>query len=294
MAGPLAVSPQRLAEMGEAPRLKDKLGNARIVAVSGVLQVDLEAPRFQAVLRTVESSRDANVPHVIMLDDSSQVGTGDYLRRHGAIVIDIDHDTEGGLARPYVIAAQLVEEFAPYSAVMVKVEGEKPIFENADNVVCILDSSQEWDIGSGVRTPATWSSMPSFQVQTEFWLGAAIGQLLGVPSDTPSGVIALSSIGRRCFIDTVVDNDWSYLFGVPVTARKQGLLTGSFPIDFRYAPSVVAEEEGNRTFDQKRLDQIDLMLSRAYLLYDGERDETISMLLRECREMLQFRLNQVG
>ncbi len=287
MAGPLAVSPQRLRGMNETASLERAFNGAEIIAVSGLLQKDLDAPRFKAVLRTVDASQKSGVPHLIMLDDRSHEGTGDYLARRGATVVTIDGETEGGLASPYVIAAQLIEEFTHESAVMVKFEGEKSVFTGGRNISEIQEGVHQFDVISGVRTLETWASMPPFQVQTEFWLGSAIGEMLGVSQDTPSGVIALTSAGRKYFINSVVDNHWSYLFGVPLMARKSGLRCGSFDVDFRYDSSVVAEETGNRVFDQKRLVQIDEMLDKAFELFDGSSRATQALRLIDFRRVMQ-------
>jgi hypothetical protein len=291
MTGPLAVSAQRVAEMSDATLLEMFLRDANLVAVSGVLQKDLNAPRFSAILKTLDASWTAGVPHLIMLDNDSHSDVASILRNHGGIVIDIDHETEGGLARPYVIAAQLMEEFAPEHAVMVKFEGEKAVFADSDNVGFVLDACRIYDVASGVRTMATWVSMPPFQVLTEYWLGMAIGDMLGVSNDTPSGVIALTGEGRRFFIESVTDNHWSYLFGVPHNGLKAGLRIGSFEVNFCYADEVVAEETGNPVYDQKRLDQIDQMLDRARSVCTSILDDATAVRLSRFRQLLQL---QVG
>jgi hypothetical protein len=269
MSMTLWVSVKRLSQLGAACTLEDRLKDAAIVAVSGVLVTDLDSPRFTAVLDTVRSSQEANVPHLIMLDSASHDSVAGYLERRGAIVVTIDHDSERGLARPYVIAAQLIDLFASPDAVMVKFEGEKPLFAEGRNVQTVLESLSDFDITTGVRSRATWDSMPPYQALTERWLGFAIGQVLDISVDTPSGVLVLGRGGRRVLIHTTEQNSWPYLFKVPYLGREMGCTVGSIEVDFRYHPAVISEETGNSDFDKKRRDQLELMMHEATLMAEG-------------------------
>lgn len=257
----LTVTNERANELG----LLAGLGRAAarpLIAVSAVMTNDVGAPRFGAVLDTVQASRRSNVPHMIMLDNSSHPAASKKLDEAGAIVVEIDHETEGGLARPFVIAAQLIDLFAP-EALMVKVEGEKPLFAGGWNVREILDFGSRFDILTGERSGLTWDSMPPYQVVTESLLGPVIGEMLGVSYDTPSGVIIMNAAGRQTFIETTTVNNWTYLFVTPRVGQRRGQRVGTITVDFIYHHAVVDEETGNPVFDNKRRLQIDAMLEEA-------------------------------
>lgn len=287
----LIVSTERANDLGLRAGMTH-LADAPLIAVSAVMTSSVETPRFCAILDTVQASRAANVPHMIMLDNSSHSEAATKLLGAGATVVDIDHDTEGGLARPFVIAAQIIDLFAP-RALMVKFEGEKPLFESGRNVDVIVRTGKRFDILTGERSHATWDSMPPYQVVTETLLGPVIGQMLGVSHDTPSGVIILNAFGRETFIDTTTVNSWPYLFVTPRHGQRRGQRVGSLTVDFDYHPLVVAEEKGNATFDLKRRQQIDAMLQVALETAGGEENldhasiEQVDML-RRVRKSLEL------
>jgi hypothetical protein len=258
-----------IRSLGEVAGLSDLLLGAHMVAVSSVLASDVSAPRFLAIQDTLRASQRAKVPHMIMLDDSSHRDAAWLLRDAGAIVVELDHSTQGGLARPYVIAAQLIDEFVP-AAIMVKFEGEKPVFGSELNRDRIADYARNIDILTCERSPSTWESMPPYQVVTELWLGQCIGQVLDVSPDTPSGVIALNQAGRKVFIENTIVNNWAYLFAVPFVGAWTDLRVGSVTVDFSYHPAVVEEETHNPVFDEKRRIQIDVMLEEALRTIGGE------------------------
>lgn len=271
--GDFMVSSERIQELGKLASLDHYFFGAEMVPVSGVLQPSTKTPRFRAILDTVRASYEAGLRHLIMLDSDSDPAASKQIEDAGGVVVNIDHETEGGLARPYVIAAQLIDCFAP-TAVMAKFEGEKPLFEGVQgrrNMRVLIDAGRRYDILTGVRSASTWRSMPQFQVATEIPLGATIGQILEVSADTPSGVIAFSAAGRRLFMEYTDDNSWPYLFQMPFWGRRtRKLKVGEVTVDFSYHPAVVEEETGNPTIDQKRIDQVDKMLSSALKLLGTE------------------------
>lgn len=271
--GAFTVSAERVQELGVSAKLEHFLFGAELVPVSGVLAEKTDAPRLQAVLDTVHASYRAGLQHLIMLDSSSHPDVEAMITKVGGVVVRIDHDTEGGLARPFVIASQLIDAYAPPSAVMVKFEGEKPVFDGVqgrDNLPILRDAGKRFDITTGVRTADTWESMPPFQVATEVPLGAAISDILDVSDDTPSGVIVLSASGRRLFQEVTSKNDWTYLIEMPYRGKRALLEVGDVPVDFRYHPFVVREEKGSPEFDRKRLRQMEVMLNGAIAVVGQE------------------------
>lgn len=297
MSQPLVVLTDRLSEILCETELPERLHGCELVAVSGVLQTSLEQPRFQAVRDTLRASAEARVSHIVMLDSHSDKDAFAALEEVGAIVINIDHGTEGGLAKPYVMAAQLIELCAP-EAVMVKFEGEKPLFEHERNVDVILTACKVNHIVTGERSEDTWASMPPFQVQTEYPLGYVIGELLGISFDTPSGIIAMNSDGRRLFVEWVGVNDWSYLFTIPYRATKNFRYNvGTVEVNFRYHHSVVTEETNNSAFNGKRMAQIDAMLGGALAIANDDNKrknaERIDWL-RKLRRILEIQESVVG
>ncbi len=278
----LGVPNWRVFELNQSANLERRLAQAPLVAVSGVLQHDVNAPRFQAILDTVLASSMSGVPHLIMLDDTSHPDAAQKLIEVGAAVVVVNHETEGGLARPYVIAAQLLDAFAPH-ALMVKFEGEKPLFEGGRNIDTLLEVGRMFDITTGERTRPTWESMPPYQVTTELWLGYVIGQLLNISHDTPSGVMALNGAGRKVFIENVIENSWPYLFTIPQIGVESGCRVGSVPVDFRYHSAVVQEETGNPVFDAKRRAQLDVMLDAALQRVHPLMDDQVLALAEQLR-----------
>ena len=234
-------------------------------AVSSVWTKSAVSPRIEALLDTLRGSAAAGVPHLIMLDNDSVPEVAKPIKEAGGIIVHVDHETQGGHARPFVIASQLVDAYAPPSAIMAKFEGEKPLFEGefAENRDKLLKAGRDYDIVTGVRTADTWASMPAFQQATEVPLGAAIGDILDVSSDTPSGVIVLNAAGRELFQRITSVNSWIYLLEMPYRGKRELLEVGQVPVNFRYHPAVVAEENGNWELDKKRLDQMDIMLKGA-------------------------------
>jgi hypothetical protein len=150
---------------------------------------------------------------------------------------------------------------------MVKVEPEKNLFGGSDTPQHYLDRCQGLDVATGERTIETWKSMPHFQVLTESVLGSAIGLLLNISCDTPSGVLVLSPEGRWLFLETTTQNDWTYLIRAPFEGGPyeflRGLKIGSLPVTFKYHPEVVDEENGSSSFDEKRRKQLELMYGYA-------------------------------
>lgn len=269
MTGPFVISPKRVEELGDAvPALRQFWPvPPPIIFESAVLCPDpygVDSARFAAALDTVASSRAAGVPHIIMLDDASHTDVAPALQQKGAIVVPIRHATEGGLARPHIIAATLIDTYAGINPTMVKVEGEKNLLHHHELLTDFMWARERFDVATGVRRRATWESMPGYQCVTESVISTAIACIAGVPYDTPSGVIALSGRGRT-LLQGIETNDHSYLIRLPSNAKKAGLRVGAFLVDFRYHPQVIHEENSTkqRAFDEKRRVQIQLMIDSA-------------------------------
>jgi hypothetical protein len=268
--GAFTVSSSDIMDLGIAANLKHRLKDAEFIAVSAMM-ANAVNPRFMAIRDTLKASAAADVPHLVMLSNASIPEAADMIKAAGGIAVVIDQKTQGGHASPFVIASQLVDAFAP-DAVMAKFEGEKPIFEGefAENRDKLLRAGHDYDIVTGVRTADTWASMPAFQQATEVPLGAAIGDILGVSSDTPSGVIVLNAAGRKLFQRITSVNSWTYLIEMPYRGKREMLDVGQVPVDFRYHPAVVEEENGNWELDKKRLDQMEVMLNGAIAVVGGD------------------------
>lgn len=267
MTGSLLIPENRIDELiGEVPEL-ELLRRVPLVAVSGAMYTDpkgKDKARFTAALETVRSSRDMGVRHIIMLDDSSLEGVGVALQEAGAIVVPVRHKDEGGLARPYLTAARLIDRINR-GALMVKVEAEKNIFSPCGNsintYVTLMEAARRYDIVTGVRGQATLDSMPNYLRVTESVLAMVIRDLTGT-YDAASGILALTAKGREIFCQTT-DAEWQYLIKTPAAGRVACRSVGDVEIDFEYHPLVVAEENRDEAVDAKRRHQFKLMLDCA-------------------------------
>lgn len=294
----------RIAELADIATPLVTAGS-RVVAVSGAMYVNIyvapggapgaDAARLQAAQATAVDSRLAGVPHLFMLDSDSHADAHEALAEEGGIVLPIDHATEGGLARPYLIGALVIDELVrrgilPESVLMVKAEGEKNLFGGSDTLEHYLQCCTGFDVATGMRTNETWDTMPAFLGLTESVLAYCIEQLLDTTADAPSGILVLGSKGRKLFLDTTTANDWTYLIRTPVDADYHGFRRSDFPITFDYHPSVVAEENGNSKLDDKRRAQFALMLDFAVDLTKEQglrSDEEIALLTDRFRKSIK-------
>lgn len=269
----LLIPKHRIEELAGKLSRETDLGTAPVVAVSAVMcknPTSLEdRARFAAALHTAATSHEASIPHLFMVDSVSDPLASEAIREHGGIVIPVQNGTEGGLARPYITAARIIDMVAP-SALMVKVEGEKPIFANRKTECELLEAANSFDIITGVRDADTWGSMPAYLRLTESMMALAIRDIAGVPYDTPSGVLAMNKAGRRVFIARTTEPAWQYLLSTPALGKSLGLRVGQAPVTFEYHPEIVAEENGNLAMNRKRRDQFSLMLDYAVTLAGGE------------------------
>lgn len=277
------VSLERLDDLNDAYEVALGLQGVSLVFVSAVWVKELDDPRLQAVEESlrVTMASSGSVTHMVVLDDRSHPEVERRLRATGALVVVINGDTEGGLARPYVIGFQLIKEFGLSGAHVVKVEGEKPI-GTEDNIAALRGALRYRSVVVGVRSEETWASMPPYQAMTERQLGPAIAEQLGVPSDTPSGVLALSAAGIDIFLQCEWKK-WEYLFGVPLIAKLVGLSVGAVELTWLYSDFVRGQETGDPFFDNKRLEQIDAMLDEAERMAN-EAGLPPSALVAELRE----------
>lgn len=272
MTGSLLIPEARIDEiLTEVPELGEVLPRVPLVAVSSAMYRDPEGkdkPRYQAALDTADSSRDMRVRHIMMVDDSSPEQVGDELHKAGAIVVRVRHETEGGVVRPYLTAARLIDR-VNRDALMVKAEPEKPVFDyRGNNYVALVEAAHEYDVITGVRGQATFDSMPYYLRLTESVLATAIRDLTST-YDAASGVLALTASGREVFYQTT-DPEWQYLIKVPAAARAANRSVGEVEIDFDYHHLVVLEEDGNEGIDGKRRRQFRLMLNCAIEAAGGE------------------------
>ncbi len=273
MTGSLLVSEDRLDEiLAEVPELSEVLPRVSLVAVSSAMYCHPEGKdkaRYTAALDTVRSSRDMGVKHIMMLDDSSPEYVGVELHKAGAIVVPVRHETEGGLARPYLTAARLIDRTNP-RALMVKVEPEKRLFGyNGNTYVELMEASRKYDVITGVRGQDAFESMPDYLRLTESVLAVTIRDLTGT-YDAASGIIALTASGREIFCQTT-DAAWQYLIKTPAAARVASRRVGEVEVYLEYHPSMVAEENGDESVDAKRRQQFRLMLECAIETAGGER-----------------------
>jgi hypothetical protein len=248
----------------------DQIEGARLVAVSAARFTDpkgVDYANATAAIETLESSGSAGVPHIVMLDTASHEDVAPGLAKAGGIIVPVDGQTEGGLARPYITAARLIDRVSPH-VVMAKVEIAKDLFARTDNVGKLVDASTTLDVITGVRGTSTLNSMPPYLRLTEAILATAIRDLTGT-YDAASGVLVLNQRGREVFYRTT-DTAWQYLIKTPLSARLASLRVGEVEVDFDYHPLVVAEESGNPKFDAKRRDQLGLMLDGAIEAAGGE------------------------
>jgi hypothetical protein len=257
----LLVPERRIDELCTTAGLS-RLNGVRIVAVSSVMFRDpngADKANYWAAMCTARDSSRAGVPHLFMVDSTSDPIVPRMLGANG-IVLPVDHDTEGGLFRPYATAARVVDRICP-RALMVKVEGAKNLFANRVNADAMASTGSLYDVATGVRSPETYASMPSMLALTESILATVIHALTGT-YDAASGVLAMSHAGRRIFLATTTPS-WEYLITTPHAARRAGLRVGETRVDFRYDKDVVAEEEASRGQDEKRRGQLRLMLECA-------------------------------
>lgn len=246
-----------------------RLEGARIVAASSVMFGDpnrADKANYWATMNAARDSLRAGVPHIFMVDSASDPIVPKLLGTNG-IVLPVDHETEGGLFRPYATAARVIDRICP-GALMVKVEGAKNLFANRTNLQMMAGALRSYDVTTGTRSPSTFDSMPNYLALTESILATTISDLTGT-FDAASGVIALSHNGREIFLRTTT-SAWEYLITTPHAARKAGLRVGEVEVSFLYNTSVVAEEEGSPKFDTKRRRQFELMLDCAILTAGGE------------------------
>jgi hypothetical protein len=252
----------------EAKRaLRDLLEGETMVFGSSVLTTSTQAPRHVAALATLSGSKAAHVPHLVAVDSTSHDQVAHELRRAGAIVVIVDHATEGGLFRPYMLLARTVDKSIP-DATYIKFELEKNVVRNPDTADVLRAAAGQYHVFTGVRTPDTIASMAPYQGVTEAPLALALSIIAGVPYDTPSGVIGFSSNGRAALYD-FEGKDWGYLITAPHTAKRWGLRVGEVNVDFRYHYGVVAEEMDNPEQDRKRRKQILAMRDAAVRVAGG-------------------------
>lgn len=264
----LLLPEERIRELGEEAELGTLKGEG-VVLLSSVTVADpdgADKAQYEAALATSASSAEAKVPHVFMTGHQTQTSVIDALAASGSYVIPLA-DGEGGLAAPYYTGSLLCDEYFP-DALLVKVEGEKNLAANPDNLKALLAAAEQFDVITGVRTLDTFGSMPYYLATTESLLGLAIRDITGPNHDTPSGVLAMTKEGREAFRKTQ-QPDWGYLIATPWWAKRWKVRVGEADVDFRYHPAVVKEQNGNPKFDKKRRDQLELMLVRALQLAGG-------------------------
>lgn len=270
MTGSLLIPETRIDELiGDVAEL-DKITDSPLVVVSGAMYPDpsgKDKARYTAACQAAESSGITGAAHIFMLDDASHHDVAQTLRGLGGIVVPVHHATEGGLARPYMTAARLIDRVNPGS-LMVKVEAEKDLSDCIVNARSLLEAASQFDVITGVRDWQTQETMPSYLRLTEAILATAIRDLTGT-YDAASGVLALTARGREVFLRTT-DDKWQYLIKTPLNARLAGLRTGGVEVRFEYHPDVVKEENGNAGVDAKRRDQLHLMLECAVEAVGGE------------------------
>jgi len=265
----LLLGTSRISELADlaAEKIAPK---SPIVAVSGAMYIDAygaDSGRLEAAIATATGSYKAGVPHLFMLDHQSDSDVNGFLEISGGIVLPVK-EGEGGLARPYLTAALVIDELVrgghlSQDVLMVKVEGEKNIFGGSDAAEHYLEGCKGLDIVTGVRTEETWQTMPDFLALTESVLSYLIGQLLGISIDTPSGILVLGHRGRQVFLNTTDEDSWAYLIRTPFEGSRE-LNTGNLDVTFPYHPSVRAEENGSTKFDDKRRGQFQKMFDYAF------------------------------
>lgn len=266
----LLIPGDRIDEMLSKAAELDRIEGERIVAVSAARFLDPEKKDYAnatAAIETLESSRDAGIPHLVMLDDASHPDVAPTMAKAGGIILPVRSQTEGGLARPYLTAARLIDRIEP-SALMVKFEIAKDLFACIDNIDRLANAAKRYDVITGVRSASTLDTMPDYLRLTEAILAMAIRDLTGT-YDAASGVLALTERGRRVFLQTQ-DTEWQYLIKTPYAARLAGLRTGEVEVDFDYHTLVVEEENDSPLFESKRRDQLQLMLDGAIEAAGGQ------------------------
>jgi len=268
--GKLLVARDRLEELGEQVPALRRLRGADVVLTSGVQVKDQKDPRHtRGNLAAALSSVRAGVPHIYMVDAASNPGVRYQLNDIGVIAVPLLPE-EGGRARPHIIAAQLVDHFAGFDAISVKLEGDKNITADPENknIRKILAAASENAVVTCGRSLHTFLKMPPYQRLAEAILATAIRNIADVPYDVASGVLALNGAGREVFYGFDGD-DWSYLIHTPNAAEKVGAMVGGVQLDFTYPPEMVAAERGNKDQDGKRRMQLDLMLEAAVFVAGG-------------------------
>lgn len=237
--------------------------DCQLVAVSSA-SYSKDTDRFSATVATLRGSHEKKVPHLVMVDSTSDLV--ESLRFYDAIVVQL-HPGDSA-ARTHVIAIQVIDELVrrgtlPEDALTLIAPAENNIFAETKRSD-IIQRCQDLDIASGSRMVTAWDSISRMRRATEPILGYAIGELLGIGHDTPSEILALNAKGRAILRDTERTEIGVQLIDTAFRGVRSRLNVGEFLVDFRYFEALTSSQDGSPDSDARQRELFELMLRFAW------------------------------
>ncbi len=226
-----------------------------LVGVVSTLYKDPEEVRYKLALQTAEAYRDTGVP-LVVVDASPESEFGDSLREREAIVINAPRP---GLATQYMDGVMYAVSNGAER--IVRHEPEKTGMVNFGEQ--IAEALQIHDIVVIGRTEKAMRSLPSTQARTERLAGWFLERELGMPADALSGGRGYTRRGAEYLGRFDIErygNNWLHLYYPVLAAMDDGLSIGGLKIDLIHPSEMVAEEQGNSTYDAKRYEQFMLQM----------------------------------
>ncbi len=241
----------------------------KIVVAIVTFYPNLETLRFKLACQTIGNAI-ANGHKVVVVDGSPQKGIiEETFEGLGALVFrekfvkDI-HSGLGTAKRQSLFHAMEIANQCNLAGVLAD-EAEKDFSPFIPTLLAKLDSSR--DVVVPARTRAGWESYPEQQIQTEGEANATFCQVTGLAIDIMFGPVLIGVNAMRHFI---LQNPSK--LGFPNTyAQHLGVLqkilldadgrdeVHGCEVDFLYPPEQRAEEEGDKTVEQKRINQRDTL-----------------------------------
>lgn len=240
---------------------KGEFDGAELVGTVSTFYTDGQDPRFELALANAELWRDKGLPFFVIdgspMQDTYDTWVVDALRERGAVT---ERAKVNGIATQRQQGVRgAIERGA------TKVVGHEPekvqMSYFSREIAAGLDKHAILVIG---RTALAEASLPTAQRFTENMAGWVLERAHHLPADTLSGGRGFTQAGANILAQYPAMkpnmNNWIYLYTTLIAAREQGLSVGGIKVDLMHPATMVAQEQGDETFDRKRYDQFRLQL----------------------------------
>lgn len=249
---------------------KEKFKNLTIFTTTFYKDDEASKVRASVAEKLFENIDKLNI-ECIVVDGGSSEWFIDKIKAFKNVKMVIEPSLKMGESRREALRIAMEKNRDDNNALFLWVEPEKEDLIKEESLLAMIEPLKSGSADVVVPSRMSKDSYPKFQKWIEERANKRAGQLFNESEndklfdaevDLWFGPKMFNKEGAQSFLDYKGDLDkWDSIIKPVIEAQKAGKNIASVPVDFEYPKEQKKYEEGNRVFDQKRIDQYKQILA---------------------------------